>query len=194
MLFRHEFLQKIKKGQVKVAYRRWTKLTVKVGGELKTAVGVLKFNKIIPVDEKKLNLKDAKLAGYPDLASLHKDLSFKKEGTVYKISFKLIGEDPRLKLREDIDLEKEEIHAIVQKLLRMDQLSRQGSWTKETLTLLKKYPGVGSKILAPKLGMDDHLKFKLNVRKLKNMGLTISLGTGYKLSPRGILILKNFKK
>lgn len=27
--------------------------------------------------------------------------------------------------------------------------------------------------------------FKLNVRKLKNLGLTISLGTGYRLSPRG---------
>ena len=29
------------------------------------------------------------------------------------------------------------------------------------------------------------LPFKLHVRKLKNLGLTISLGTGYRLSPRG---------
>ena len=29
------------------------------------------------------------------------------------------------------------------------------------------------------------LPFKEDVRKLKNLGLTISLGVGYRLSPRG---------
>ncbi len=32
-------------------------------------------------------------------------------------------------------------------------------------------------------------KFKLNVRKLKNLGLTESLGTGYRISPRGYVAL-----
>lgn len=31
----------------------------------------------------------------------------------------------------------------------------------------------------------DQAKLKLNIRKLKNLGLTISLGTGYQISPRG---------
>jgi hypothetical protein len=29
----------------------------------------------------------------------------------------------------------------------------------------------------------------LNVRKLKNLGLTISLGTGYRISPRGRMVM-----
>jgi hypothetical protein len=31
----------------------------------------------------------------------------------------------------------------------------------------------------------ERLPFKANVRKLKRLGLTISLETGYRLSPRG---------
>ena len=33
--------------------------------------------------------------------------------------------------------------------------------------------------------------FKLDVRKLKGLGLTISLGTGYRLSPRGEAYLRH---
>ena len=43
--------------------------------------------------------------------------------------------------------------------------------------------------LAERLGRDK-LPFKADVRKLKNIGLTESLGTGYRLSPRGKTVLK----
>ena len=33
------------------------------------------------------------------------------------------------------------------------------------------------------------MRFKLNVRKLKQLGLTESLSTGYHLSPRGVAFL-----
>jgi len=35
--------------------------------------------------------------------------------------------------------------------------------------------------------------FKLNVRKLKNLGLTESLGTGYRISPRGRSVLERLR-
>ena len=38
--------------------------------------------------------------------------------------------------------------------------------------------------LADEVGR-ERLPFKADVRKLKNLGLTISLGVGYRLSPRG---------
>ena len=38
--------------------------------------------------------------------------------------------------------------------------------------------------LADEVGR-ERLPFKADVRKLKNLGLTISLGVGYELSPRG---------
>jgi hypothetical protein len=37
------------------------------------------------------------------------------------------------------------------------------------------------------------LPFKANVRKLKALGLTISLETGYELAPRGRLILQELR-
>jgi hypothetical protein len=39
--------------------------------------------------------------------------------------------------------------------------------------------------LAPGLGWPELAPFKLHVRKLKELGLTISLPVGYELSPRG---------
>ena len=36
--------------------------------------------------------------------------------------------------------------------------------------------------------------FKLNVRKLKNLGLTESKSTGYTISPRGKAFLENLSK
>ena len=36
----------------------------------------------------------------------------------------------------------------------------------------------------------DRPAFKINVRKLKEMGLTESLDTGYRLSPRGEALLR----
>lgn len=45
--------------------------------------------------------------------------------------------------------------------------------------------------LAAKIGQET-VVFKINARKLKNLGLSESLGTGYRLSPRGRAVLKAF--
>ena len=41
MLFKRPFLDGIVSGEITAAFRRWTRLTVRAGGTLKTAVGVL---------------------------------------------------------------------------------------------------------------------------------------------------------
>lgn len=41
MLFKAKVLEKIGKGEVTLAFRRWTKPTVRAGGTLRTAAGVL---------------------------------------------------------------------------------------------------------------------------------------------------------
>jgi len=40
----------------------------------------------------------------------------------------------------------------------------------------------------------DKMSFKLNVRKLKTLGLTESLEVGYRLSPRGIALLDELRR
>ena len=40
----------------------------------------------------------------------------------------------------------------------------------------------------------DKMSFKLNVRKLKTLGLTESLEVGYRLSPRGMALLDELRR
>ena len=61
-------------------------------------------------------------------------------------------------------------------------------WTDATLRVIAAHPGVVSTVLAAELGM-ERAPFKLNVRKLKALGLTESLEVGYRLSPRGAAYL-----
>lgn len=195
MLFHREILKKIKDGKVKMAFRRWDKPAVKAGRTQKTKVGVLQFIKITPVPSiKSLTIKDAKAAGYENLEDLIIDLSIRETGKIYKISLKYAGEDPRIKLRENNKLTKEEITQIISKLQRLDKSSPLGPWTKKVLKAIQKNPGVTSRKVAPTIGFEDYLKYKINVRKLKALGLTISLDIGYKLSPRGKVIYKAYIK
>ena len=60
----------------------------------------------------------------------------------------------------------------------------------ETLVLIAENPGVRAEDLAASVGREK-MPFKLDVRKLKEMGLTESLLTGYRLSPRGETVLKH---
>lgn len=64
----------------------------------------------------------------------------------------------------------------------MESLS--GAWTRATLKAIVKKPGTRAGYLAMSVGLDTPT-FKRNVRKLKGLGLTESLETGYRLSPRG---------
>jgi biotin operon repressor len=56
------------------------------------------------------------------------------------------------------------------------------------LTQIASQPGVSSAILAPELDW-ERADFKLHVRRLKELGLTISLDVGYRISPRGAAYL-----
>ena len=74
-------------------------------------------------------------------------------------------------------------------LARLNRLDRNGAWTRSTLQLIERYPGIVSTTLARHAGQ-DRPSFKLNVRKLKELGLTESLDVGYRLSPRGEAVLR----
>lgn len=63
-----------------------------------------------------------------------------------------------------------------------------GPWTLATLRVLRDKPGVRAGDLCA-IVCQEMMRFKLNVRKLRNLGLTDSLGTGYRLSPRGEAVL-----
>ena len=68
------------------------------------------------------------------------------------------------------------------------RLARLGEWALPTLKLISKRPRVAASALAKSLGRERD-PFKVDVRKLKRLGLTQSFEVGYELSPRGRALL-----
>jgi hypothetical protein len=98
-------------------------------------------------------------------------------------------EDPRAALADTAELSTEDVEAIALRLDRLDRASSHGPWTRDTLAIIARRPAVRAGDLAAELGR-EMLPFKVDVRKLKNLGLTLSLEVGYRLSPRGAAYLR----
>jgi hypothetical protein len=78
----------------------------------------------------------------------------------------------------------DDIADLRKRLRRLDAASSIGPWTHSTLVAIRRNPGLRAGDLCRVVG-HERLPLKANVRKLKRPGLTISLETGYRLSPRG---------
>ena len=187
MLLRMAVLERIVRGEVSLVFRRWRRPTVRSGGSLRTALGVLRILDVAPVTEADISEADAARAGVSSRAAILDGLGA-REGQVYRIAVEYAGADPRIALRQQDDLSDEEIEQIIGKLQRLDARLPAGPWTSRVLAAIEAQPGVVSRTLAERLGCDrDWLKPQ--VRKLKNLGLTVSRATGYELSPRGQVVL-----
>ena len=99
------------------------------------------------------------------------------------------GPDPRAELAAAASLTDDERAEIDRRLDRLDAASPHGAWTRETLGLIAERPAVRAGDLAASVGRETQ-PFKTDVRKLKNLGLTLSLDVGYRLSPRGEAYLR----
>lgn len=154
------------------------------GGTLLTPVGQLLITSVSPVVVDRISNTDALSAGYESLEALLAELSRRSEGDVYRIEFGPLCADPRVALRESVMQTDQEIQGLSERLRRLDTHSAEGPWTSRTLEAIRSNPGLRAGDLCELVGQKKE-PFKLNVRKLKNLGLTESLGTGYRLSARG---------
>jgi biotin operon repressor len=66
------------------------------------------------------------------------------------------------------------------------------AWTTAVLEQIAGHPGTVSTVLAEAMG-SARQDFKGHVRRLKELGLTVSLDTGYRLSPRGVAYLRHVR-
>ena len=170
-----------------LAFRRWTKPTVKAGGALRTAAGLLAIDAVEKIAAKSIKEKDARSAGHASRAALLESLG-DGEGDLYRISFRRIGADPLIALRKEAKLTKKEMKSVIAALNRLDHASPSGAWTRAILRLIDKYPARREPDLAVSIGRDPMI-FKRDVRKLKELGLAEPLEVGYRLSPRGRVVL-----
>jgi len=188
MLFKQKQLEGIRSGKVTLAFRKWKSTELKKGSLLKTSIGLVEITDLAIINEPHINAIDAEKSGFLNLESLLHSIHTNDTGRIYKIHVRYYGEDPRLKLSNKSTLGQGEINALKAKLLQLDKYSRNGFWTKDILTAIEKYPKNSAAELSVKTGKTKEW-LKLNVRKLKNLGLTISHDPGYELSPTGKLLM-----
>ena len=168
---------------------------------MRTAVGVLRIREVAVVEEAEVSDADASAAGYASRAALLGDLGPRagrragarsEDVSLYRVAVEFAGADPRIALREQDALSDADVEDLLRGLRRLDARSPAGPSTLRVLAAIEAQPGVVSTALAERLGCErDWLKPQ--VRKLKNLGLTISLRVGYELSPRGRVVLERLR-
>jgi hypothetical protein len=177
-------------GSITLTFRAWTKPQAKVGGRYRVGGMLLEATDVTRVTVASIDDEDARRAGGADAASIHQRLQVDDpDQLVWRVELRLVGADDRIERRNHDDLSTDEVADLRARLDRFDRRSPDGAWTRKTLLLIEKYPGVVSAALARHAEQERPL-FKLNVRKLKELGLTESLDIGYRLSPRGEAVVR----
>jgi hypothetical protein len=185
VLIQARFREPIARGEVTLTFRRWKRCQVVAGKTYRTAAGRIVVDAVDEVDPGRITEADAKRAGFSSRAALLGALRGEPDLPTYRIRLHAAADpDPRAELAVSAALTDEERTEIDRRLERLDRASSHGPWTYAVLQAIAAHPGVRAADLAQGFGRETQ-PFKLDVRKLKNLGLTLSLEVGYTLSPRG---------
>lgn len=185
MLFDARTLAGISDGSITVTFRRWASPRVSAGSSQLTTIGRVAFTSVARVAGSRIPAADVRAAGFDSREALLKRTAGqdRERLPLYRIGLALAGDDPRVALRAATDLSDEELLNVRGRLARMDRAADR-PWTTDVLVLIGQRPAVVSTELADHRGEERYF-FKNRVRRLKALGLTISLDVGYRLSPRG---------
>jgi hypothetical protein len=190
VLFSADSLTGLADGSITVTFRRWRRAQARAGGRYRVTGLLIEADAVTQVPVGVITDADARAAGERDRAALvdrlrrqAADPPLDDDTLVWRVDFHLVGRDDREVLRQQADLDPDDVVALDRRLDRLDRASPHGPWTRQVLRLVAARPGVVSTELAATLGR-ERASFKLDVRKLKELGLTESLLVGYRLSPR----------
>ena len=110
--------------------------------------GVVRFDSVEEVDPATLTENDAARAGVRSLAALLRLLDRREGAHVYRVWICPAGDDPRVGLREQVELSDDDRGAVDARLHRMDTARADGPWTRQVLRLIADRPGVRAPDLA----------------------------------------------
>jgi hypothetical protein len=185
VLFEAKYREPIASGAVDLTFRRWKRSQAVVGHRYRTAAGRLEVDAVDVVAPQDITDDEARRAGQPSAAALVLALRGPAELPVFRVRFHAVTDaDERDVLAAAEALSPADLAEIDRRLDRLDRASPWGPWTRPTLRAIAAHPGVRAPDLATSFGRET-APFKLDVRKLKALGLTISLRIGYQVSPRG---------
>jgi hypothetical protein len=187
VLFERRLQEGLADGSIRLAFRRWRRAQAVGGRRYRSPIGLIEVGNVAVVDGD-IPLRDAQAAGYALVEQLLADLRGPADSQIYRLELRISGEtDPRDKLAHGGRMTADDLHELKSRLQRLD---RSRPWTTATLRAIAEHPGRRAPELAALLGWADVLTFKLHVRKLKALGLTLSLRVGYQLAPRGEAFLQ----
>jgi biotin operon repressor len=185
MQFEPRLRQGLLDGSITVALRRWRRAQVVAGHHYRTGAGMVLAESVRIIFPGDVTPELARAAGFADVAAALANLRGSADLPLYCIRFRALDDaDPRDELANTEIATEEELSAVSKRLGRMDAASDRGPWTTAVLTQIASHPAVSSEHLARAVDW-DRPDFKAHVRRLKALGLTISLDVGYRLSPRG---------
>lgn len=177
-------------GSVTVLVRRWRRPQAVAGRVHRTAAGLIAVDEVTVVDPAALTDADAAPAGYGSADELRADQHGAEGDPVYLLRVRPAdGPDPRAVLASTDGLTQAEVAEIDRRLERLDRAAPHGPWMMSVLAAIRDAPGRRAGDLAAAAGR-EMLPYKADVRKLKALGLTLSLPVGYQLSPRGVTYLR----
>jgi hypothetical protein len=152
---------------------------------------VVGFEAVEVVPRRAITAAAAHRAGFAHRGDLLAFLDRRTSGRIYRIQLRVVGPDPRVALRDELP-DAAALAEIERRLARLDRASPHGPWTLAVLRAIAANPERRAGDLAAELGR-KRLPFKVDVRKLKELGLTESLPIGYRLSPRGRAVLAHLE-
>ncbi len=199
MLFTADAHAGLADGTITLTFRRWSRPQAKVGRTYRVGPASVLVDDVREVRVGDITDAEAKRTGEADRAALVKRLGAATRGgrynapkpgaeidddtVVWRVEFhRIVDTEPRL--ADQDQLSDSDVADITRRLDRLDAVSPHGPWTRTTLHLIADKPGVVSTTLAESVDRERQA-FKVDVRKLKRLGLTASLEVGYRLSPRG---------
>jgi biotin operon repressor len=189
VLFEKRLRDGIHSGRITLAFRRWRRSQVVAGHRYRTGLDLVEAAAVDIVTAGDIDAGQAHAAGYATVEDLLAGLRGSPALPLYRVRFRLLAEpDPRDVLAASSSLTEDEIVEVAARLARMDKASKRGPWTAAVLDQIAGRPGVSSAPIAEDMGW-VRADLKLHVRRLKELGLTISLEVGYRLSPRGAAYL-----
>jgi len=194
LLFQKRFHAGLVDGSVRLTFRRWEKPHVKKGGRYRChPIGVLEVDAVDRVPAAAIGEEEARSAGFGSREEL---LAFMSQGAagplppeaeVWRVALHHGGDGDRVEIALHDRLTDAEVETLARRLERL------GAWAIPTLRLIGRRPRIAASKLAASLGRERD-PFKLDVRKLKHLGLTQSFEVGYELSPRGRALLKKLPR
>ncbi len=181
LLFQKRFHQGLVNGGITLTFRRWKKPHVKPQGRYRVhPIGVVMVDAVSIVDDSEITEADARASGFVSLDEM-KQWMRPGPDPLYRVALHHAGDGDRVEIATDDNLTPE---ALADLKKRVARLERAGPWVKKVMRLIARNPRVAASKLAKKLGRET-APFKVDVRKLKKLGLTMSFEVGYELSPRG---------